>query len=82
MLNSPYIGRHGKLRRHQFYGLHIQESWKVERICTIGVFLIAMVVLVGRVVWGSWDIVFGAGSFLVAVPMLILAIISYDDRAI
>ncbi|KAH7062158.1 hypothetical protein B0J12DRAFT_227971 [Macrophomina phaseolina] len=77
--NSPYRGFTGKLRRYKFYGLHIRETWKVERICAVAAVLVAVVVMAGKVFWASWEVVFGAGSFFVAVPMLILAVLSYYE---
>jgi hypothetical protein len=41
--------------------------------------LTMLVTLGGKLVWNSWEIVFGAGSFFVAIPMLAMAAITYSD---
>jgi hypothetical protein len=37
------------------------------------------VVAGGKLFWGSWEVVFGAGSFIVALPMLVLTMLSYYE---
>jgi hypothetical protein len=41
--------------------------------------LMLSVVLGGKLVWDSWEIVFGAGSFFVAIPMLVMAVITFSE---
>jgi hypothetical protein len=33
----------------------------------------------GKLVWNSWEVVFGAGSFIVAIPMLVMAAVTYFE---
>jgi hypothetical protein len=41
--------------------------------------LMIFVVLGGKLVWNSWEIVFGAGSFFVAIPMLAMMAITFTE---
>jgi hypothetical protein len=41
--------------------------------------ILICVVAVGKLFWGTWEIVFGAGSFFVALPMLALSLLSYYE---
>jgi hypothetical protein len=50
----------------------------IRGICVLSG-LTMLVTLGGKLVWNSWEIVFGAGSFFVAIPMLAMAAITYSD---
>jgi hypothetical protein len=60
-------------------GLYVET--KLDRIRCVYVFLgiLLCVIAGGRLVWGTWEIVFGAGSFLVALPMLLLTLLSHYE---
>lgn len=60
-------------------GLYVET--KLDRIRCLSVFLgiLLCVIAGGRLVWGTWEIVFGAGSFLVALPMLVLTLLSHYE---
>lgn len=60
-------------------GLYIETQW--DWIRWIGVFMciILCTVAVGKLVWNSWEVVFGAGSFMITLPMLALTAMSYFE---
>jgi hypothetical protein len=60
-------------------GLYVKEGWKIKRCFCIFGTLLVLVLFGGKLIWGSWEVVFGAGSFFIAVPMLVLAGLSYSD---
>jgi hypothetical protein len=41
--------------------------------------LTLFVIFGGKLVWNSWEVVFGAGSFIVAIPMLAMTAITYSE---
>jgi hypothetical protein len=41
--------------------------------------LTLFVILGGKLVWNSWEVVFGAGSFFVAIPMLVMMAITHFE---
>jgi hypothetical protein len=45
-------------------------------VCIFGT-LAALVLLVGKLIWGTWEITFAAGAFFIALPMLVLAVFSF-----
>jgi hypothetical protein len=60
-------------------GLYLSTRLNISRgICVLSG-LVILVVLGGKLVWNSWEVVFGAGSFLVAIPMLAMAAITYFE---
>ena len=66
-------------RDEKLNGLYVET--KLDRIRCVYVFLgiLLCVIAGGRLVWGTWEIVFGAGSFLVALPMLLLTLLSHYE---
>lgn len=44
----------------------------------VSVFL-GILLSVEKLFWGSWEVTFGAGSFIVALPMLVLTVPNYYD---
>jgi hypothetical protein len=60
-------------------GLYIETCFDTTRLLCTTLVLLILVTVLGRLAWGSWDIVFGAGSFCVAIPMLVLTALSYPD---
>jgi hypothetical protein len=68
-----------QLRYLELDGLYAKETWKIRRCLYISGALVVLVILGGKFIWGTWEIVFGAGSFFVAVPMLILTVLSYSN---
>jgi hypothetical protein len=39
--------------------------------------LTVLVLLAGKLIWGTWEITFAAGAFFIALPMLVLAVLSF-----
>jgi hypothetical protein len=60
-------------------GLYIETCFDTTRLLRITLILLILVIILGKLAWGSWDIVFGAGSFFVAIPILVLTTLSYTD---
>ena len=60
-------------------GLYIETCFDTTRLLRTTLILLVLVVIFGKLAWGSWDIVFGAGSFFVAIPILVLTTLSYTD---
>jgi hypothetical protein len=58
-------------------GLFLRTRLNISKGICISLGLILFVVLGGKLVWNSWEIVFGAGSFVVAIPMLAMTVITY-----
>ena len=54
-------------------GVHL-----VPDILKLGEILLC-VVAGGKLYWGTWEIVFGAGSFFIALPMLALTLLSHYE---
>jgi hypothetical protein len=61
------------------HGLFLKTRLITSKGIFICVGLIAFVILGGKLVWNSWEIVFGAGSFIVAIPMLAMTAITYYE---
>jgi hypothetical protein len=66
-------------RDEKLNGLYVET--KLDRIRCVYVFLgiLLCVIAGGRLVWSTWEIVFGAGSFFVALLMLALTLLSYYE---
>jgi hypothetical protein len=60
-------------------GLYIETCFDNRRLLYTTLFLLALVIALGKLAWGSWDVVFGAKSFFVAIPILVLTVISSRD---
>lgn len=60
-------------------GLYVETCFDGFKAVCSALALLIMVILLGKMTWGSWDVVFGAGSLSVAVPVLMLALFSYSD---
>lgn len=69
-----------QIRDLKLGGLYEETAWDISRFFYVFVGIVLIVIIGGKLIWRSWDIVFGAGSFCVAVPMLFLAAITYHDR--
>jgi hypothetical protein len=61
------------------HGLYISTRINIRRGICMFIVLMLSVVLGGKLVWDSWEIVFGAGSFFVAIPMLAMAVITFSE---
>jgi hypothetical protein len=60
-------------------GLYLRTRLKIWKAICVCVGLVLFVVLGGKLVWNSWEIVFGAGSFVVATPLLAMSAITYFE---
>lgn len=60
-------------------GLYIETCFDTTRLLRTTLILLILVIILGKLAWGSWDIVFGAGSFFIAIPILVLTTLSYTD---
>jgi hypothetical protein len=60
-------------------GLYLKTRFNISRGIYVFVGLMIFVVLGGKLVWNSWEIVFGAGSFFVAIPMLAMMAITFTE---
>ena len=60
-------------------GLYIETCFDTTRLLCTTLILLILVIILGKLAWGSWDIVFGAGSFFIAIPILVLVTLSYTD---
>jgi len=60
-------------------GLYVRTRLNKDRCICAFASLVLFVVLGGKLVWNSWELVFGAGSFIVAVPMLAMMAITHFD---
>jgi hypothetical protein len=60
-------------------GLFLRTRLNTSKGICFFVVLTLSVILGGKLVWNSWEIVFGAGSFVVAIPMLAMTAITYFE---
>ncbi|XP_014554781.1 hypothetical protein COCVIDRAFT_39392 [Bipolaris victoriae FI3] len=61
-------------------GLYVETAWcPVKSGIAFLSILLPSIVIGGRFFWGSWEVAFGAGSFIIALPMLALAVLSRYD---
>lgn len=60
-------------------GLYVETCFDGLKAALSALALLIIVLVVGMMVWGSWNIVFGAGSFFVTIPILVLTVFSYSD---
>lgn len=60
-------------------GLYVRTRLNMKRFTCAFAALVLFVVFGGKLVWNSWELVFGAGSFIVAVPMLAMMAITHFD---
>jgi hypothetical protein len=59
--------------------LYVETAWDPIKCLYVFLGILICVVAGGRLLWGSWEITFGAGSFIVALPMLVLAVLDYHQ---
>ena len=52
----------------------MNESWRFDRLISFGGALLGLIVLVGKFFWGTWELGFAAGSFIVAATGLMFTI--------
>jgi hypothetical protein len=82
MLNREYMkgfrGMHPQYWEER-RGHYIETCFDTTRLLCTTIILLILVIILGKLAWGSWDIVFGAGSFFVAIPMLVLTALSYTN---
>ena len=75
---SKDFGPESDLRFFRLYGVYVEEETALEYcLSAFLVFLIGMFSM--KVIFGNWGIVFAAGSFFVAIPMLILAVLNFKS---
>lgn len=60
-------------------GLYVETAWCPRKCLCVFLGILLSVVIGGKIFWGSWEVVFGAGSFIVALPMLLLTVLNYYD---
>ncbi|EUC31186.1 hypothetical protein COCCADRAFT_38702 [Bipolaris zeicola 26-R-13] len=61
-------------------GLYVETAWCPVKSGTAFLsILLPSIVIGGRFFWGSWEVAFGAGSFIIALPMLALAVLNRYD---
>jgi hypothetical protein len=58
-------------------GLYVETAWCPKKCLFVFLGILLSVVTGGKIFWGSWEITFGAGSFIVALPMLVLTVLSH-----
>ena len=51
--------------------------WCPKKCLYVFLGILLSVVTGGKFFWGSWEVIFGAGSFIVALSMLVLTVLSY-----
>ncbi|USP82663.1 hypothetical protein yc1106_09937 [Curvularia clavata] len=78
-IDLEHSGVGGQTRYLQLDGLYIETTWDPIKCLYVFLGLLICAVVLGKLCWGSWEITFGAGSFLVALPMLVLTVFSYYD---
>ncbi|KAM7200169.1 hypothetical protein V8F20_005387 [Naviculisporaceae sp. PSN 640] len=69
----------GGLRYEEYYGLFVTDAWIVSRCVCAFIVLTIFAVPVGKVVFGSWEAAFAAASFLLAIPMVAFAMLTYSQ---
>ncbi|KAJ5059265.1 hypothetical protein J3E74DRAFT_346147 [Bipolaris maydis] len=61
-------------------GLYVETAWcPVKSLIAFLSTLFSSVIIGGIFFWGSWEIIFGAGSFILALLMLVLTVLSRYD---
>ncbi|KAF5845595.1 hypothetical protein GGP41_009380 [Bipolaris sorokiniana] len=60
-------------------GLYVETAWCPRKCLYVFLGVLFSVVTGGKLFWGSWEVTFSAGSFIVALPMLVLTVLSYYD---
>jgi hypothetical protein len=65
------------LRYVELTGLFVTGAWHVSRCVSAFVGLAMVLVLATKMLLGTWEAAFSAGSFLLAIPMLGLASSAY-----
>jgi hypothetical protein len=60
-------------------GLYVKTRLNIRKGICMCVGLTLFVVLGGKLVWNSWEVVFGAGSFFVAIPMLVMMAVTHFE---
>jgi hypothetical protein len=65
------------MRYVEMTGLHVTDAWHVGRCVSAFIGLAVVLVLASKLALGTWEAAFSAGSFFVAVPMLVMATAAY-----
>lgn len=52
-------------------GLYVEERWRTCRTVPVVVTVLFLTLVVSRLVWNSWEVVFGATSFVATAIMLV-----------
>jgi uncharacterized integral membrane protein len=60
-------------------GLYVETAWCPRKCLCVFLGIFSSVVIGGKLVGVSWEVIFGAGSFIVALLMLILTVLSWYD---
>lgn len=60
-------------RYEEFYGLFVTDAWIVRRCVCAFIGTTVLVVPGFKVLLGSWEAAFTAGSFILAIPMVAFA---------
>ncbi|XP_014550299.1 hypothetical protein COCVIDRAFT_43137 [Bipolaris victoriae FI3] len=60
-------------------GLYVETAWCPRKCLYAFLGILFSVLTGGKLFWGSWEVIFGAGSFIVALPMLVLTVLSCYD---
>jgi hypothetical protein len=68
-----------QIRNLRLNGLYVRTRLNISRGICMCVGLTLFVILGGKLVWNSWEVVFGAGSFFVAIPMLVMMAITHFE---
>lgn len=68
-----------QIRYLKLNGLYVETVWSVSRCIYVFISLLLSVIGGEKLIWGSWETIFGAGSFIVALPMLALTALSYYE---
>ncbi|EUC41909.1 hypothetical protein COCMIDRAFT_39991 [Bipolaris oryzae ATCC 44560] len=64
----------------QLEGLYVETAWCPIKSLVACLGILFSSVAIGRsFFWGSWEVIFGAGSFIIALLMLVLTILSRYD---
>ncbi|KAH6637809.1 hypothetical protein C7974DRAFT_374445 [Boeremia exigua] len=63
----------------ELHGLYVETAWCPRKCLCVFLGILLSVVIGGKVFWGSWEIIFGAGSFIVALLMLVLTVLNLYD---
>lgn len=60
-------------------GVYVETARCARKCLYVFLCSLLLVVIGGKFFWGSWEVMFGAGSFIIALPMLVLMVFSYHD---